>query len=105
MEAAIGHGAVMSWINLAEVFYRVYREHGENEAESILANLRGLLTLDEASPERTVAAARIKARHPMALADCFATATAIAHRLPLLTGDPEILNANNLGCEVEDLRP
>lgn len=94
----------MSWINLAEVYYRVHRDHGQGEAETVLARLRGVLSLDEATPTRTVEAARIKARHPIALADCFAAATAAAHNLTLLTGDPELLDAVELGCVVEDLR-
>jgi len=39
-------------------------------------------------------AAHIKARHPMAYAEAFAVATALAHRATLLTGDPEILDAD-----------
>mgnify|MGYP001171537974 CR=1 FL=1 len=94
----------MSWINLAEVYYRVWRDHGQLEAETVLAELRQTLTLDEATPARTIQAARIKAVHPIALADCFAAATAAAHGIPLLTGDPEILDAQSLPCDVEDLR-
>ena len=94
----------MSWINVAEVYYRIARDHGEAEAEAVLAELRALLHLDEASPERTIAAARLKAGHPMALADCFAVATAVAYGAALLTGDPEILDADWVGCDVEDLR-
>ena len=52
-----------------------------------------------------IEAARLKAAHPIALADCFAIATAAAHGLPLLTGDPEILSRVDLPCVVEDLRP
>ncbi len=48
--------------------------------------------------------ARLKARLPVALGDCFAVATAAAHGLPLLTGDPEILERDDLPCEVVDLR-
>lgn len=94
----------MSWINLAEVYDRVHRDHGPGEAETVLSLLRGVLSLDEATPARTLEAARIKARHPIALADCFAVATAAAHHLTLLTGDPELVNAVALGCVVEDLR-
>lgn len=94
----------MSWINLAEVYYRVHRDHGQSEAETVLALLRGTLSLDEATPVRTLEAARIKARHSIALADCFAAATAAAHQLTLLTGDPELLDAVAIGCVVEDLR-
>lgn len=41
---------------------------------------------------------------PIALGDCFAIETAAAHRLPLLTGDPEILERKDLPCDVEDVR-
>jgi predicted nucleic acid-binding protein len=49
--------------------------------------------------------ARLKARAPIALADCFAIATAAAHDLALLTGDPEIIELSDRPCRVEDLRP
>ena len=104
VDQAIRERPVMSWINLAEVYYRVHRDHGQEEAETVLSLLRGVLSLDEATPARTLEAARIKAEHPIALADCFAVATAAAHRLTLLTGDPELVNAVELGCVVEDLR-
>ena len=34
----------------------------------------------------------------------FAIATAAAHNLPLLTGNPEILDRDDLPCQVRDLR-
>jgi predicted nucleic acid-binding protein len=93
---------VMSWINLGEVYYTVRREAGAAEAESTLALLRPLLTLDAVTPERVLEAARIKAAHPLAYGDAFAIATAAAHAAVLLTGDPEITK-RSVGCEVEDL--
>jgi predicted nucleic acid-binding protein len=104
VEAAIAVRPLMSWINLAEVYYRVHRDHGRQQADDVLVRLRSLLHLDEATPERTLAAARIKAQHAIALADCFAVTTAAAYEATLLTGDPEILTAPDLGCAVEDLR-
>ena len=50
-----------------------------------------------------MAAARIKALHPLAYKDAFAVATAAAHDAVLLTGDPE-LTSRSVGCRVEDLR-
>jgi predicted nucleic acid-binding protein len=38
---------------------------------------------------RTLAAAGLKARHPVAYADCFAAALAIARKGRLVAGDPE----------------
>ncbi len=104
VEALVSERPVMSWINVAEVNYRVSRDHGADEAETVLAMLRAHLTLDVASPQRVIEAARIKARHAIALADCFAAATAAAYNVPLLTGDPELLEATDLGCTVDDLR-
>jgi predicted nucleic acid-binding protein len=93
---------VMSWINLGEVYYAVRREAGAAEAESTLALLRPLLTLDAATPERVLEAARIKAVYPLAYGDAFAIATAAAHAAVLLTGDPEITK-RTVACRVEDL--
>jgi predicted nucleic acid-binding protein len=93
---------IMNWVNLGEVYYTVHREAGVAEAESTLALLRPLLTLDAVTPERVLGAARIKAVHPLAYGDAFAIATAVAHAAVLLTGDPEITE-RAVGCRVEDL--
>lgn len=93
---------IVSWINLGEVYYTVHRVAGAAEAESTLALLRPLLTLDAVTPERVLGAARVKAVHPLAYGDAFAIATAAAHSAVLLTGDPEITE-RAVGCKVEDL--
>jgi predicted nucleic acid-binding protein len=103
VEAAVADEAVMSWINLGEVFYIVWRASGETVARDTVTDIRALVTLDEATSERVLAAARIKAEFPMALGDAFAAATAVAHHAPLLTGDPELLNRNG-PLQAEDLR-
>jgi predicted nucleic acid-binding protein len=97
-------GAVMSWMNAVEVYYRVERLHGRAEAEAAMAAVRRSFTLDLPGPARMIEAARLKAVYPIALGDCFAIATAAAHGLPLLTGDPEILDQISAPCVVEDLR-
>lgn len=94
---------VMSWINLGEVYYTIHRAAGGAEAEATLTMLRPMLALDLATPERVLAASRIKATHPLAYGDAFAIATTAAHRAILLTGDPEI-TGRSVGCQVEDLR-
>ncbi len=104
VDALIRTRPVISWINLAEVHYRVARDHGFSEADQVLAHLERLVRPDEPSPELIIQAARIKAVHPIALGDCFAIATAMAHDATLLTGDPEIIDADGLHCRVEDLR-
>ena len=50
-----------------------------------------------------MAAARIKALHPLAYGDAFAVATAATHDAVLLTGDPG-LTSRSVGCRIENLR-
>ena len=93
----------MSWLNVGEVAYLVERRHGADEARLVVRRLRAAVALDEVTSERVLAAARIKAKHPIAFADCFAAATAAARDATLLTGDPELL-ARDVGCPTRDLR-
>ncbi len=85
---------VMSWINLGEVFYVIRRAAGEEAAASTIRDLRDVLSAELPVESRIIDAARIKAQHPMAYADAFAAATAIAHAAELWTGDPELLIAH-----------
>jgi uncharacterized protein with PIN domain len=105
VEALIEQRPVASWMNLVEVYYRVERDHGRLAADDTLAQLRGALSLDLPGTARMIEAARLKARAAIALGDCFAIATAAAHDLVLLTGDPEILELTASPCATEDLRP
>jgi predicted nucleic acid-binding protein len=93
----------MSWINLGEVAYQVERRHGADDAELVVSRLRASLALDEVTPSRVLAAARLKARRPIAFADCFAATTATARDATLFTGDPELID-RDVGCSVRDLR-
>jgi predicted nucleic acid-binding protein len=86
---------LISWINLGEVFYVIRRLHGEEQAAETVRDLRAVV--DAALPDaaRVLDAARIKADHPLAYADAFAAATALAARGELWTGDPELLVAGS----------
>ncbi len=95
---------VISWINLIEVYYRVERDHGRDDADEVLKSLRASLQAELPGTVRMIDAARLKARAPIALADCFAAVTAAAHGLTLLTGDPELIDLVDPPCAVEDLR-
>lgn len=103
VEAAMPSRPVMSWINVGEVSYIVERRAGADRARRIVRELRRRLTLDLPSDARVLQAAHLKAGYPMAYADAFAVATAIAHGATLLTGDPEILDGDP-AWPVEDLR-
>lgn len=95
----------ISWINLVEIEYRVRRQHGAHEAEAVLTGLRELVDEELPGIARMRAVAALKAEHPVALADCFAIATAAAKDATLITGDREILaRANRIPCAVTDAR-
>lgn len=100
----IGSRPVISWVNLVEVYYRVELDHGREIADETLGVLRASLAPDLPGTARMVQAARLKARAAIALGDCFAAATAAAHGLVLLTGDPELIELPDAPCPVEDLR-
>jgi len=104
VEAIIDTRPLTSWVNLVEVYYRVERDHGREIADTTLADLRAALTLDLPGTARMIEVARLKARASIALGDCFAVATAAAHDLVLLTGDPEIIELPERPCQIGDLR-
>jgi len=93
----------MSWLNVGEVAYQLERRHGVRDAADVVARLRASAALDDVTPDRVLAAARIKAVHPIAFADCVAATTAAARDATLFTGDPELLD-RDVGCRVRDLR-
>lgn len=104
VEELVADRPVVSWVNLVEVYYRVARDQGRSAADETLGDLRTAFTLDLPGTARMIEVARLKARAPIALGDCFAVTTAAAHDLPLLTGDPEIIDLAERPCQVEDLR-
>lgn len=94
----------MSWINLVEVSYRLTRDHGRDEAERAISELRAQISENLPGVSAMRAVASLKAEHPIALADCFAVTLATEDEAVLMTGDPEIVDrATDLPCEVEDL--
>jgi ribonuclease VapC len=86
---------LMSWINLGEVHYVVRRAHGEDAAIETVRDLRDVLDVRLPDERAVLDAARIKADHPLAFADAFGAALAIAERATLWTGDPELLVAGS----------
>ena len=103
LEQVLRDRPLMSWVNAVEVYYRVERDHGRGEADTVLAGIRKSYALDLPGTSLMIETARLKSAMPIALADCFAIATAKRHGATLLTGDPEILD-RELPCAVEDLR-
>jgi len=82
--------ALMSWVNVGEVAYFVERRWGAGRATHVIAALEvGGIQHVPVGRDLALGAARIKASCPMAFADTFAAALAIAEDATLMTGDPE----------------
>jgi ribonuclease VapC len=81
----------MSWINLGEVHYVLRRLHGEEAAAETVRDLRDVIDARLPDERLVLDAARIKADHPLAYADAFAAALAVATDATLWTGHPELL--------------
>jgi len=80
----------LSVISLGEIYYIVARKRGEEEAGAITEAISRLpIGLVDAMKERVLAAARVKAQHPVSYADAFVVAAAIEFAATIVTGDPE----------------
>jgi len=80
----------MTWVNVGEVAYIVERRWGVGQVYRVLGTLEAT-KIDIVPVDRTLvlAAAHIKAEHPLAYADAFAAALAMSEGATLVTGDPE----------------
>ncbi len=80
----------LSAINLGELVYITERERGLVEAQIALNAVEQLpVQILEATRERVLAAAHIKATHAISYADAFVVAAAQEMGATILTGDPE----------------
>lgn len=80
----------MSLINLGEVAYQIERRQRENKLPDMLSYLDvSPIQFMEASRQRILSAARLKAQYPFSYADAFAAALCEELEATLLTGDPE----------------
>jgi len=85
-------------INWAEVYYSIARAESESVAEQKMKELATLgIELVPVSEDLSLVreAARLKARHRMSYADCFAAALAKTRNAELVTGDPEFKQVEN----------
>jgi uncharacterized protein len=82
---------LMSWINVAETFYILAKRNSRTVADQFLARLPSLpIRIVLPDEEGIMAAARIKASHPIAFGDAFAISLALSERASVITGDDEI---------------
>lgn len=90
-EAANGSvEAILSMISLGEIYYIVARKRGLEQAGVITEDISRLpVGLVEVTKERVLAAASVKAQHPVSYADAFVVATAVEFSATIVTGDQE----------------
>jgi predicted nucleic acid-binding protein len=81
---------LMNIVNLGEVFYLSVKAKDLAYGERVLQNLRARVHIIPAPDGLVLAAAALKARHPISYAAAFAAATAMDREVPLVTGDLEL---------------
>jgi predicted nucleic acid-binding protein len=80
----------MSVVNWGEVYYSMWRAHGEKEAKAKLQEIAQLpIEIVGVDLELAELAARLKAQHNLPYADCFAAALAQAKNGTLVTSDKD----------------
>ncbi len=86
-------------IHIGEVYYITLREQGQSLADLAYSRIKALpiKLIDRIDEELLLAAAGLKARHPISYADSFAAALAMINNCPLLTGDPEFRSLEKQG--------
>ncbi len=96
-EASTDHGAVfLSVISLGEIYYIITRKRGDTTAGSIIEDIFRLpVDLVGVTTERVLAAAHVKALHPISYADAFVVAAAEEFSVTIVTGDPEFKEAES----------
>ncbi|HEV7774483.1 MAG TPA: type II toxin-antitoxin system VapC family toxin [Conexibacter sp.] len=94
----------MSSINLGEAYYTSMRARGERLTAERIGVLQQVVRLDHPDWPLVRDAATIKARGGLSYADAVCVATARRHTAPLYTGDEEIIQLEDPGVEVVDLR-
>ena len=82
---------IMSWMNVAEVYYIISKRHGHERAADFLKRLPSLpIRLVLPDENGILAAAEVKAAHPVSFSDAFAIALAQSEKASVITGDVEI---------------
>jgi len=94
----------ISIINLGEVLYSVERNNGLAKTHEALALIQSLpIEILPADNQTVLAAAHIKANHPISYADAFVVVAAQKINGIIMTGDPEFKEVSNL-AKVEWLK-
>jgi ribonuclease VapC len=89
---------LMNELNVGETYYIIYRNRGPEQAEYFLGPVLAGLPISVISNDfdSVIAAAKIKVRHALSFADCFAVATAKRENAVIMTGNSEFKNLETL---------
>lgn len=80
----------ISMVNFGEVYYKLFREEGEEIADKTIATVSlWPLRIVPATVEITLKAARVEAIYKLHYSDAFAVATALDKEATVVTGDRE----------------
>jgi predicted nucleic acid-binding protein len=96
--AAVGaeRPLAMSVVNWGEVYYAIWRAHGEKAATDKLQVIAQLpIQIFDVDMELAGQAASLKAQHNLPYAHCFAAALAQARKATLVTSDKDFERAGN----------
>ena len=89
--------AFISAINLGEIIYITERKIGRIEAENTMEDIFRLpIQVAEASMDRVLAAAHVKAQYAISYADAFAVSLAKELEGAVITADPEFKKVESL---------
>lgn len=81
---------LMSAVNYGEVYGRILRDHGLDQALTTMRAVGPLpMEILDATPQRAFQAAEVKARYKLHYVDSFAAALTIEHKATLVTSDSD----------------
>jgi len=84
--------AVVSTVNLSEIYYWILRYYDEGTASKKLTSVEKRCHLMPVEKNTAIEAARARKRHSLAFADSLVYATAKEAEAQLVTGDPDLRN-------------
>jgi predicted nucleic acid-binding protein len=97
-EASAGEAlAFLSLVNLGEIIYITERKLGSDTAQDTLEDILRLpIQLAEASMDRVLDAAHVKAHHAISYMDAFVVSLARELKATIVTADPEFKKVESL---------
>ncbi|MFH1542341.1 MAG: type II toxin-antitoxin system VapC family toxin [bacterium] len=80
----------INYVNLGEIYYIIYREHGAVTADRITSMIKQWpISFVSVKESLAIIAGRVKAENKLSYADAYVVATALTKRSTVITGDQE----------------